>query len=215
MSSSIQPGKITENDLMQRLVNAKKVMKKVDNGNFYGGSNPTTSTVSESNEIPVNMEQPIQEPFSAEKLMNQPPPNAQKIMESKLPDAIKQAMIERPIAQISLGDSLDMNFVEKTKRLMAESEGGSTSKPKPVSKQPVSKRPQSSEPINLPEDSTLVEQLTPIIENIVRKTIGEIMDRKLDQMLTAQQTMSINENLVLKVGDSIFKGKITGVKKTK
>ncbi len=38
---------------------------------------------------------------------------------------------------------------------------------------------------------------------------------KLNQILTAQQTMSINENLVLKVGDSIFKGKITGVNKSK
>ena len=41
------------------------------------------------------------------------------------------------------------------------------------------------------------------------------MDEKLTQILSAQQTQSINENLVLKVGDSIFKGKITGVNKAK
>ena len=50
-----------------------------------------------------------------------------------------------------------------------------------------------------------------LIENAVRK----VMDEKLNQILTAQQTQSINENLVLKVGDSIFKGKITGVNKSK
>jgi hypothetical protein len=50
-----------------------------------------------------------------------------------------------------------------------------------------------------------------IIENTVRK----VMDEKLTQILSAQQTQSINENLVLKVGDSIFKGKITGVNKAK
>ena len=49
----------------------------------------------------------------------------------------------------------------------------------------------------------------------MRKTIDDVMDRKLTQILTAQQTMSLNENLVLKVGDSIFKGKITGVNKAK
>jgi molybdopterin-binding protein len=60
-----------------------------------------------------------------------------------------------------------------------------------------------------------INQLKPIIENIVRKTVTEILDTKLNQILTAQQTLSINENLVLKVGDSVFKGKITGVNKSK
>jgi hypothetical protein len=60
-----------------------------------------------------------------------------------------------------------------------------------------------------------MKELTPLIENIVRKTVTEILDSKLNQILTAQQTLSINENLVLKVGDSIFKGKITGVNKSK
>ena len=67
----------------------------------------------------------------------------------------------------------------------------------------------------LKRSNDLIQQLTPIIENIVRKTIDDVMDRKLTQILTAQQTMSLNENLVLKVGDSIFKGKITGVNKAK
>jgi hypothetical protein len=53
--------------------------------------------------------------------------------------------------------------------------------------------------------------LATLIENTVRK----VMDEKLSQILTAQQTSTINENLVLKVGDSIFKGKITGVNKAK
>jgi hypothetical protein len=120
-------------------------------------------------------------------------------MESKLPDAIKKAMIENPIPQISLNDSLDIDFVKNTKRLM-EAEGVAT---KPTTKSTTT------------NSGDLVKQLTPLIENIVRKTVTEIMDTKLNQLLTAQQTLSINENLVLKVGDSIFKGKITGVNKSK
>jgi hypothetical protein len=121
-------------------------------------------------------------------------------MNSKLPDAIKKAMIENPIPQISLNDSLDMDFVKNTKKLM-EAEGVSTSK------QSAPKRAY----VNEVSSADLTQQLTPLIENIVRKTVIEIMDSKLNQILTAQQTLSINENLVLKVGDSIFKGKITGV----
>jgi hypothetical protein len=186
-------GVLSQNDLMQRLVQAKKVLNKVENGDYEKGnvnedilrSNPE-DLMSTENSAPIR--QPQQ-------------PNFQKIRESKLPEAIKRAMIENPIPQISLSDSLDLNFVEKTKKLM-ENEGVSTKKSSPQKGSSV-------------DSSDLVKQLTPIIENIVRKTVVEILDNKLNQILTAQQTMSINENLVLKVGDSVFKGKITGVNKSK
>lgn len=77
------------------------------------------------------------------------------------------------------------------------------------------KSPKQSSPSYQSNSGDLVKELTPLIENIVRKTVMEVMDNKLNQILTAQQTLSINENLVLKVGDSIFKGKITGVNKSK
>jgi hypothetical protein len=186
-------GVITQNDLMQRLVQAKKVMNKVETGDFEKG-NVNEEIIRSNPEDLIKNEAPISQPSK-----RPPQINTQKIQESKLPDAIKRAMIENPIPQISLNDSLDLNFVEKTKRLM-ESEGVST------------KTSKSSPQTN---SSDLVKQLTPIIENIVRKTVVEIMDSKLNQILTAQQTLTINENLVLKVGDSIFKGKITGVNKSK
>ena len=188
-------GVLSQNDLMQRLVQAKKVMNKVQTGDFERGNVNEDILRSNPEDIISTMDtNPIRQPQT---------PNLQKIQESKLPEAIKRAMIENPIPQISLSDSLDLNFVEKTKKLM-ESEGVSTKKS--------STQKSSESNIN---SSDLVKQLTPIIENIVRKTVVEIMDSKLNQILTAQQTMSINENLVLKVGDSVFKGKITGVNKSK
>ncbi len=189
-------GVLSQNDLMQRLVQAKKVLNKVETGEFERGN------VNE--EILRSNPEDIQD-FAPNNTIKQPQtPNIQKIQESKLPDAIKRAMIENPIPQISLNDSLDFNFIEKTKKLM-ESEGLNNKKTSQPSK---SSSVQSN-------SSDLVKQLTPIIENIVRKTVMEIMDAKLNQILTAQQTLSINENLVLKVGDSVFKGKITGVNKSK
>lgn len=189
-------GVLSQNDLMQRLVQAKKVMNKVETGDFERGNvneDILRSNPEDIQELPVTNN--IRQPQT---------PNIQKIQESKLPEAIKRAMIENPIPQISLNDSLDLNFVEKTRKLM-ENEGVSTKKSTQSKSAP-------SQQVN---SSDLVKQLTPIIENIVRKTVMEIMDTKLNQILTAQQTLSINENLVLKVGDSVFKGKITGVNKSK
>jgi len=180
-------GVISENGLMQKLVQAKKVMNKVDGGNFERGNVNETVLRSAPEQLDVNM---IQQPKA-------PQVNQTKVMESKLPDAIKRAMIENPIPQISLSDSLDFDFVKNTKKLM-EAEGVST-KPK-------------SAPSNNRQPSNIdMNEIAVLIENTVRK----VMDEKLNQLLTAQQTLSINENLVLKVGDSVFKGKITGVNKSK
>jgi len=180
-------GVISENGLMQKLVQAKKVMNKVDGGNFERGNVNETILRSAPEEMDVNTVQQTKTPQI----------NTSKIMESKLPDAIKRAMIENPIPQISLSDSLDIDFVKNTKKLM-EAEGVST------------KTRQSSSK-STPTSNIDMNEIAIIIENTVRK----VMDEKLSQLLTAQQTLSINENLVLKVGDSIFKGKITGVNKSK
>jgi hypothetical protein len=186
-------GTISENDLMRKLVNAKKVMNKVDGGNFERGhinenvllSNPedlmNTQTPSQPTARPVGV------------------PSIDKIRESKLPDAIKKAMIDNPIPQISLNETLDMDFVKGAKRLM-EQEGVATKK--------TSVQSNIGKPTNQNIDMNAIATL---IENTVRK----VLDEKLNQILTAQQTQSINENLVLKVGDSVFKGKITGVNKAK
>jgi hypothetical protein len=186
-------GSISENDLMKKLVQAKKVMNKVDGGNFERGqidervllSNPEEMIINESPTVSGNQTTPQ---YSVDRINN-----------SKLPDAIKKAMIENPIPTISLTDTLDMNFIKGAKRLM-EQEGVSSKKSTP---QPTK--------VNVPTSNIDMNSLSVLIENTIRK----VLDEKLNQILTAQQTTTINENLVLKVGDSIFKGKITGVNKTK
>ena len=186
-------GVISSNDLMQRLVQAKKVMNKVDGGNYERGHVNESMLLSAPEELSeMQMQQPnVGRPVSA-------PVNVDKIQNSKLPDAIKRAMIDNPIPQISLNETLDMDFVKGAKRLM-EQEGVS-------SKKPSQQRQQPSTGGNVDMNAIAI-----LIENTVRK----VMDEKLNQILSASQTASINENLVLKVGDSIFKGKITGVNKAK
>jgi len=188
-------GPISENDLMRKLVNAKKIMNKVDDGNFERGHVNESMLLSDPSEL---MESQIPQQVSKRPVGNL---NVDKIQNSKLPDSIKRAMIEHPIEQmpsISLSETLDMDFVKGAKRLM-EQEGVSSKKSQPQTKQTI---------VNNNIDMNAIAVL---IENAVRK----VMDEKLNQILTASTTSSINENLVLKVGDSIFKVKITGVNKAK
>lgn len=186
-------GAISENDLMRKLVNAKKVMNKVDGGDYQKGNIDQATLFSDPSQLMESdlPKQPSTRPVGGVV-------NIDKIQNSKLPDAIKQAMIDHPIEQmssISLNETLDMDFVKGAKKLM-EKEGLTNKKPETKSFAP---------------QSFDMNTIAVLIENTVRK----VMDEKLNQILTAQQTSSINENLVLKVGDSIFKGKITGVNKAK
>ena len=196
-------GTINENDLMRKLVNAKKVMNAVDGGTFTTG-NVNTSVLLESPDVVMQNTSP-----STPKNVKSSVVNEDKIRGSKLPDSIKEAMIKNPIPtmeQISLSDSLDMNFIEGAKKLMERE--GLSKKPQQTS-QYVPNNPQ------VQQDTSLNEDIKSLIRETIKDTLEEIVDKKLNLILTAQQTSSINENLVLKVGDSIFKGKITGVNKSK
>jgi hypothetical protein len=189
-------GSISQNDLMKKLVQAKKVMNKVDGGDYERGHVNESMLLSSPEDAMNNTE------YQSNPTRPIGSPSIDKIQNSKLPDVIKRAMIESPIQQmnqISLNDTLDMDFIKGAKRLM-EQEGVATKK-----QQSQPQRQQSS------GGNIDMNAIAVLIENTVRK----VMDEKLNQILTASTTSSINENLVLKVGDSIFKGKITGVNKAK
>jgi len=208
MEKGLKQGPISENDLMQRLAKAKKVMNKVESGDYETGNIDESTLMSDDNTDYELADRMLTE---TDPVVNTRPVNSgnmdiERINNSRLPESIKKAMIENPISQISLKDtSLNMDFVNRTRKLM-EAEG--------VTTKTSNKTPQRNQPIrqgNTINNSELVTLLTPIIENVVRK----VMDEKLNQILAAQTTSTINENLVLKVGDSIFKGKITGVQSVK
>lgn len=214
-------GVISPNDLMKKLAQAKKVMNKVETGNFEKGqvneqillSNPEDIDMSQFNQsahLSENMvDGEVTNYGDASRFNVNKPLDVDRVNKSKLPDAIKKAMIEHPIAQpeISLTDGIDMKIIQGAKRLM-EQENPNPKKKVIQEQKPVQhvQHPQSQV-----SSSDIVNTLIPIMENMIRK----VMDEKLNQILTAQQTQSINENLVLKVGDSVFKGKITGVNKSK
>jgi hypothetical protein len=200
-NNGLNAGPISANDLMTKLAKASKVMQKVQDGNFSRG-NVNESMLSDGYDNDGGYEQqPIPQQQMLQNNYGTPDYDVSRIQNSKLPDAIKKAMMENPISQISLGDTLDMDFVKGAKRLIEqENRANNPSKPK-----------QQFKPVQSVGGNIDMNAIAVLIENTVRK----VMDEKLNQILTAQTTSTINENLVLKVGDSIFKGKITGVNKSK
>ena len=83
-------GSISESDLMRKLVNAKKVMNKVDGGNYERGHVNEAMLRSDPSELMEN-QQPQQ---SSVTRSVSGPVNVDRIQNSKLPDVIKKAMID-------------------------------------------------------------------------------------------------------------------------
>jgi hypothetical protein len=200
-NNGLKTGPISANDLMSKLAKASKVMQNVQGGDFSRGNVNESMLSGGYDDGGEYAQQSYTQPQLQQNQYSAPDFDVSKIQNSKLPDAIKKAMMENPISQISLGETLDMDFVKGAKRLIEQENRANNP----------SKSNQQSKPVQNVGGNIDMNAIAVLIENTVRK----VMDEKLNQILTAQTTSTINENLVLKVGDSIFKGKITGVNKSK
>ena len=195
--------RITSDELSQKLVASRKIMNKVNTGDYEKGNineellKVSTEELMEQDDTAGPSKRPV----------GVADPN--KINQSRLPDAIKKAMLENPIPQITLNDSLDMDFVNKTKRLMEAD--GSIPTNKMGKQQSRQDQAQNSQQVQIESRHINEGSLEKLIENTIRR----VLDEKLTQILNAQEAVAINENLVIKVGDSLFTGKITKVKSSK
>ena len=130
------------------------------------------------------------------KNVNQQPqaPTEDRIMNSKLPDEIKRLMMEHPIEQpgMGTGPSISNELVEKASRLM----GTTPKNEKQITEQ---KNTQRQVGINSNE-----------IRNIVRETVEDVL--KENGLLVESSTRS-DEVFKFRVGNHIFEGKLTKIKK--
>ena len=198
----------SEQDLLQRLVLSKKIMERHDNMGRGGVqvSNPSAPMVEDyqpvaaSYNIPQEFmqEQRIQKPVSSEV------PQHDRIANSKLPDEIKKLMMEHPIQQPSMGVStntvLSDDLVEKASRLMNTKANGdlvNTNRPVPQQVQE--------------QTSKSVSGVSPkILKQIVKETVEDVL--RDNGLLTESETKS-NDVFKFRVGDHIFEGRVTKIKK--
>ena len=130
------------------------------------------------------------------------PAPSDRILSSKLPDAIKQLMIEHPIHQpdnpLTGGSTLSDELVEKASRLMNVNANGQQIN---ESKQPRRQQQTPSYSIS-PED----------LKSIVRETVENVLK---ENGLLVESTKRSNDVFKFSVGQHIFEGKVTKVKKTR
>jgi len=207
-----------ELSLMEKLAVSKKIMD-AHNRIPTGGASPSMNSYnspSVDNYEPVKgtynipqeflqESQQIDQPYlsSIPKVPTSPQPlTADRVMSSKLPDAIKRLMIEHPIeipnSMGGGGSVLSDELVEKATRLMnTDARGNQTSQPKQV----VREQSQPQQPqIN---NKQLREMLKEVVEEVLQ-----------ENGILAESEQKTNEMFTFKVGKHIFSGKISKVQKT-
>jgi len=197
----------SEQDLLQKLVLSKKIMERHDNMGRGGVqvSNPSAPMVEDYQPVAAsyNIPQEFMQEQRIQKSVSSDVPQHDRIANSKLPDEIKKLMMEHPIQQPSMGMSsgtvLSDDLVEKASRLMNTKANGDLIKqnqPRQVVQEQTSKSTAGVSP--------------KILKQIVKETVeGVLRDNGL---LTESETKS-NDIFKFRVGDHIFEGRVTKVKK--
>jgi hypothetical protein len=128
-------------------------------------------------------------------------PTQDRILNSKLPDEIKQLMIENPIAQASLPGTtniLSNEIIEGAQKLM-----GTSSKKQPQG------QPQGQNVSGIDMNA-----LKTMIRDTVRDTVRDVVREELSKSgMIVENEQKTNEQLTLKVGKHLFEGRVTKIKK--
>jgi hypothetical protein len=200
--------------LQQSLINAKKVMNKVDGGNFTKGSGsipniPTDQLVESLPPVQALPNTPQATEADRQDLTPKKYITEEKINKSKLPDVIKQAMIKNPIPEIPFNGSVGLtdDFLNGVKEQMEKQDipVSSSSVESPV----IPSNRRTSQKSNKLTSSNLKS----LIKESVRELITEVVDDRIDEAINMKT--SSDENFQFKVGDRIFYGKITSSKSIK
>ena len=192
----------SENDLIQKLMVSKKIMDR--HNQIPRGQSSGIDTSSFSAPMVEQYEAPsasynIPQEFLSEAPVSRPTaqvPTKDKIINSKLPDDIKRLMLEHPIQQPNTmgGPTLSNDLVEAASRLMKQDK----SYPQQSKQQ---SKPLSSQQFDLNQ-----------IKNIIRETVEDVLK---ENGLLIESTSKSNEMLRFQVGEHIFEGKVTKIKKVK
>ena len=215
-----------ENDLMMKLVAAKQIMSKhseMGRGGIPVNVNNSTPMVEEFKSPQATYNLPseymtesltmgnmqnddINQPYLSEAAVNKnihkmPQQATQdRILSSKLPDSIKQLMMEHPIVQpdnpLSGGAGISNELAEKAARLMNTKANGDA-----VNTQ--QRKPQQ-QPSQIPATSDLKS----MIQEAVREVLSE-------NGLITESVSKTNDVFSFRVGSHVFEGKVTKIKKVK
>jgi hypothetical protein len=189
----------SEQDLLNKLVISKKIMEK------HNAMSRSTNVDTQQTKAPIVEDyQPISGNYNlpndllSEVQMPQKNqlPTKDRILNSKLPDEIKQLMLEHPIDQPSMGGpTLSNDLVDKAARLMNLKSNGE----------------QSNETTNRQHtQKSNVGLSSHDIREIVRETVEDVLK---ENGLLVESTTRSDEVFKFRVGNHLFEGKLTKIKK--
>lgn len=195
---------------MQKLVVAKKIMdahNKTPRAGNNGGI-PSTPMLEQFNAPPAMYN--IPQEYMAEQKQVQPQQTSQlpvkdRILNSRLPDEIKKLMIEHPIDQPNtmVGPTLSNDLIESVSRLMKTDAAGGTS-------------PQNQQHIQQPQTQNQPQNMSGIdyslLKSIIRDTITEVLTEK---GMIVESVSKTKEQISFRVGQHVFEGIVTKIKKMK
>lgn len=196
----------SEAELLQKLMISKKIMEKHDDigrGQARDVNMGNSAPMVESYEAPAaryNLPQEFMQEQQITRQTNSNVPMEDRIASSKLPDEIKRLMMEHPIQQPTMGVNsgavLSDDLVEKASRLM-----NSNVKGEPIRESKSTKQSQPKQSIGIGADE---------IRDIIRETVEEVLHE--NGLLIESETRS-NDVFKFRVGQHLFEGKVTKVKK--
>lgn len=197
--------------LMQKLINSKAIMDKLDETKGSPKKSLPQSMVEDFSvpQAKYNIPQEFlqEQPTTNQPYLSQVPrentkpvgvPTVDAIKNSKLPDEIKRLMIEHPIAPAQQPQmTISNELVEKASRLMKGESHNYI--------------PESAKP---KIQSAQTQQIQGVDYNVIQKMITEAVNNALkNNGLLVESSEKSNEQFSFKVGKHVFEGKVTKVKK--
>jgi hypothetical protein len=184
-------------DLMQKLVIAKKIMDKHEQKPRNGQSLP--NHMLESYDAPpakYNVPQEFLAEQPVQKITQPQIPTQDRIMNSKLPDEIKKLMMEHPIEQPKVMGSeavLSDELIEAASRLMNTDASGKQ--------------------VGAPIQKKVISESVGDTQNL-RALLKEVIEEVLSEKgLVAESTQKTKEQISFRVGQHVFEGVVTKIKK--
>lgn len=206
-----------EEDLMQRLAVSKKIMERSEQ--IKGTDNRKINTPMVEEFSPINASYNLPSEFLPEQVQRQnsfdptQPIEESKILKSKLPDEIKRLMIEQPIVQQStIGGASEISeeVIKGAQRLMKM---GKTKISEIPTTNIVGSRVESPQ-TNHHTPNLNINEMKSMIRDVVRDTVRDVVREELkDAGMLVESTQNTNEVIQFKVGQHLFIGKVTKIKK--
>ena len=185
----------SEQDLINKLMISKKIMEKSDQIG-RGQARPSTPALEEYQPVSgnYNIPQEFLQESQPQKSYKTETPTQDRILNSRLPDEIKQLMIQHPIQQptmgVNTGVGLSEDLVERASRLMN------------TEQQPKRK--------NVVNETKQTQIDNSDIRSIIRETVEDVLR---ENGLIAESETKSNEVFKFRVGQHLFEGRVTNIKK--